>query len=150
MDAVEELLARQSIADVMHAYCRCADQNHNDEQAELFAEDGVADWGRGELRGRAAISAFLAEALSKYSATSHHVSNIEIDFADDDHASATSYVIAWHRHVEPGVEDFTLLGRYDDEWVRTAEGWRIARRGLRAAGGMGRDLPGNLPRRPSS
>lgn len=150
MDPLDQLVQRQAIIDVMHAYCRCADQNHNDEQAALFAEDGVADWGRGELRGRAEISAFLAQALSKYAATSHHVSNIEIDFVDDDHATATSYVIAWHRHVDDELEDFTLLGRYDDEWVRTAEGWRFARRGLRSAGAMGRDLPGNLPRRPSS
>lgn len=150
MDAIDELVHRQAITDVMHAYCRCADQNHNDEQAELFAEDGIADWGRGELRGRAEISAYLAEALSRYAATSHHVSNIEIDLTDDRTATATSYVIAWHRHVDPGADDFTLFGRYDDEWVRTDDGWKIARRGLRAAGAMGREFPGNLPRRPSA
>ena len=149
MEPLDEILHRHAITAVMHEYCRRADQNHNVEQAALFAPNGVANWGV-PLQGRAAIAAFLSEALSKYSATSHHVSNIEIDFVDDTHATATSYVMAWHRHHDPDLDDVTLFGRYDDDWVLLDEGWRFASRSLRFAGGIGQAFPNTLPRRETS
>ena len=60
--------------------------------------------------------------------TMHRISNIAIEVhADGDHAAARSYVdgILMAADEESG---FNPMGFYDDELVRTPDGWRIAHR----------------------
>lgn len=135
---LEQLLDRQEIAAVMAAYARWADLNQPERQAATFVADCRACYHPGEwITGRAALTGKLRAALARYAQTSHHVSNIEIDFEDPDTATAQSTVIAWHRRHDGS--EWTLYGRYVDRWTRTAEGWRLAERELRAAGAAGRD-----------
>jgi hypothetical protein len=44
-----------------------------------------------------------------------------------DQAAARTYVDAWIMNVD-GMSGINALGIYDDELVRTDDGWRIARR----------------------
>jgi uncharacterized protein (TIGR02246 family) len=135
---LRQLLDRQEITAVMAAYARWADLNQPERQAELFTEDGRASYHPGDwIVGRAELVGRLRAALAGYARTSHHVSNIEIDFEDRDTATAQSAVIAWHRR--PDGSEWTLFGRYVDRWTRTGPGWRLAERELRAAGALGRD-----------
>jgi uncharacterized protein (TIGR02246 family) len=135
---LRQLLDRQEITAVMAAYARWADLNQPERQAELFTEDGRASYHPGDwIVGRTALVSTLRAALARYARTSHHVSNIEIDFEDADTATAQSAVIAWHRR--PDGSEWTLFGRYVDRWTRTGLGWRLAERELRAAGALGRD-----------
>jgi uncharacterized protein (TIGR02246 family) len=135
---VQQLLDRQEIAAVMAAYARWADLNQPEQQAATFAADGRVSYHPGEwIAGREALTGTLRTALTRYARTSHHVSNIEIDFEGPDDAAAQSAVIAWHRRHDGS--EWTLYGRYVDRWTRTAEGWRLAARELRAAGAAGRD-----------
>ena len=135
---LRQLLDRQEIMAVMAAYARCADMNQPERQAETFVDDCRVryhpdDW----IAGRGALTEALRAALARYSKTSHHVSNIEIDFEGPDSASAQSTVIAWHRRNDGS--EWTLYGRYVDRWTRTELGWRLVERELRAAGAVGRD-----------
>jgi uncharacterized protein (TIGR02246 family) len=133
-----QLLDRQQIMAVMAAYARCADLNQPEQQAAVFIEDcRVSFHPAEEIVGRAALTEKLRAALAGYVQTSHHVSNIEIDFDGPDSANAQSAVIAWHRRHDGS--EWTLYGRYVDRWRRTAQGWRLAERELRAAGAVGRD-----------
>jgi 3-phenylpropionate/cinnamic acid dioxygenase small subunit len=135
---LRQLLDRQEITAVMAAYARWADLNQPERQAELFTENGRASYHPGDwIVGRVALAGQLRAALAGYARTSHHVSNIEIDFEDRDTATAQSAVIAWHRR--PDGSEWTLFGRYVDRWTRTGQGWRLAERELRAAGALGRD-----------
>jgi len=135
---LEQLLDRQEIAAVMAAYARCADLNQPEQQAATFVADCRVRYHPGDwITGRAALTGQLRVALARYVQTSHHVSNIEIDFEGSDAATAQSAVIAWHRRHDGS--EWTLYGRYVDRWTRTGEGWRLAERELRAAGAAGRD-----------
>ncbi len=130
------LLQRQRIVDLLHAYCRGVDDNRPAEVAELFAEDCVfvsSTGGNGTVHGRVAVQARLAKLLAGFSATSHHLSNIEIDFADDDHATGISYLYAWHRF-DGDRPDALLWARYHDTFVQVAGRWQIAERTLRVTG----------------
>ena len=123
---------------MMAAYTRCADMNQPEQQAEVFIEKcrvkyHPADW----IVGRGALIEALRTALARYSKTSHHLGNIEIDFEGPDSATAQSTVIAWHRRIDGS--EWTLYGRYVDRWVRSGGTWLIAERALRAAGATGRD-----------
>ena len=135
---LRQLLDRQEIMAMMAAYTRCADLNQPEQQAEVFVQDGrvkyhPADW----IVGRGALVEALRTALARYSNTSHHLGNIEIDFEGPDSAAAQSTVIAWHRRHDGS--EWTMYGRYVDCWTRTEQGWRLAERELRAAGAVGRD-----------
>lgn len=135
---LEQLLDRQEIAAVMAAYARCADLNQPEQQAATFVADCRVCYHPGDwITGRAALTDQLRAALARYVQTSHHVSNIEIDFEGPDTATAQSVVMAWHRRHDGS--EWTLYGRYVDRWTRTGEGWRLAERELRAAGAAGRD-----------
>lgn len=48
---------------------------------------------------------------------------------DGDEAAARTYIDAWIMSVD-GASGINALGIYDDELVRTDDGWRIARRTL--------------------
>lgn len=135
---LRQLLDRQEIMAMMAAYTRCADLNQPERQAEVFVRDGrvkyhLTDW----IVGRGALIETLRTALARYSKTSHHLGNIEIDFEGPDSATAQSTVIAWHRRHDGS--EWTMYGRYIDRWTRTRQGWRLAERELRAAGAVGRD-----------
>jgi len=133
-----QLLDRQEITAVMAAYARWADLNQPERQAATFVQDCRVSYHPGDwIAGREALTEQLRAALARYVQTSHHVSNIEIDFEGPDTAAAQSAVIAWHRRHDGS--EWTLYGRYVDRWTRTEAGWRLAERELRAAGAVGRD-----------
>ena len=136
---LRELVDRRDIADLLHAYCTFLDTNRPARVAGLFAEDCVADYGPsfgGPIRGRERIERGCARTLALWSATSHHLSNIRIEFPERDRAEASSYLYAWHRPVDGGP-DFHLWARYYDRLRRTPDGWRLAERRLRVAGQSG-------------
>ena len=135
-DTVRELADRQAIADLIHAYCFHFDNNEPEAVAALFTADAVVDYGpeATTIVGADAIAATIGVGLERtFVATSHHVSNIQIDFDDPEHARSVSYLYAWHRYVD-GSPDGELWGRYLHRFVRTSEGWRISELVLLAAG----------------
>jgi SnoaL-like domain len=141
---LRQLADRQEIAAVMAAHARHADLNQPEQQAATFIADCRVKYHRSDwIIGRAALAEALRAALASYAQTSHHVSNVEIDFDGPGSATARSAVIAWHRRNDGS--EWTLYGRYHDRWTRTEHGWRLAERELLAAGAVGRD-DSTLPR----
>src|SRR5687768_10338054 len=100
-DALRDLVARQAICDVIHAYCRGVDTIDAEGVAALFTTDCVVDYGPGlgqPTHGSAALAERLASGLPRFAATSHHVSNIEVQLSGDGLSATTiTYLMAWHR-----------------------------------------------------
>jgi hypothetical protein len=145
-DQLRQMADRAEIVDGMHAYARWVDLNRPDEQVKVFVDDCRVNFGRGDdgwIEGREALQGALEAALAPFSATSHAVSNIEIDFDGADRATAVSVVQAWHRF-RGDEPDFLLMARYHDRWVRTADGWKMAERRLKVAGTVGGPDPATL------
>ena len=89
---------------MMAAYARWADLNQPEQQAAVFVADCRVSYHPGDwITGRAALTDKLRTAVAGYMRTSHHVSNIEIDFEGPDAATAQSAVIAWHRRHDADV-----------------------------------------------
>jgi ketosteroid isomerase-like protein len=134
--AVSELIDRQAITHLIHAYCYHFDRNEPAAVAALFSADATVDYGpeAATIVGADAIASTIAVGLEKtFAATSHHVSNIQITLEDADRARSVTYLYAWHRYVD-GSPDSELWGCYLHRFVRTGEGWRIAELVLQAAG----------------
>jgi len=137
-NAVAELLDRQAITDLIHAYCAHFDRNEPAEVAALFTAGATVDYGPESetIVGAHAIARTIAVGLARtFAATSHHVSNIQITLEGADRARSVTYLYAWHRYVD-GSPDGELWGRYHHRFERTAEGWRISELLLTAAGSV--------------
>ena len=133
---VRELVDRQEIRDLIYAYCDHFDRNEPEAVAALFTAEARIDYGpeAPTIVGADAIAPTIAVGLERtFAATSHHVSNVRIEFDGPDAARSVSYLYAWHRYRD-GSPDGELWGRYDHRFERTAAGWRIAELVLRAAG----------------
>ena len=132
----------------LYTYCRTLDERDLDALMNLvYLADAVDDRQRGEpLSGHGQIRAYFERAFEQVAATAHLLSNIEVTI-DGERASAYSRVTAYHwlHGTDPvRAADFVLLGSYDDELVRTPDGWRISRRVVGALGPSGL-VAGQLP-----
>ena len=79
----------------------------------------------------------VRQTLTQLKSTQHFVGNLDVS-VDGDHAHCTSYVQA--THVADNGHMFTGAGRYDDDLIRTPDGWKIAARVFRRQ--WGRDPDG--------
>jgi hypothetical protein len=69
----------------------------------------------------------IPTGLARYDQTFHFVGNHRAD-VDGDAATGETYCIAHH---VTGTDDFVMTIRYEDQYVRTPEGWRMKQRDLR-------------------
>jgi hypothetical protein len=128
MDTAVEL---EAIRRVKYAYFRHLDLKQFDELGALLTDDATAAYedGKTVLEGRAAIVRWLGSVLGDPGiVTEHHGHHPEISFTSDTAASGTWYlqdrVIVPAADVEIGGTAF-----YDDRYVLTSAGWRIAHTG---------------------
>jgi 3-phenylpropionate/cinnamic acid dioxygenase small subunit len=125
----DELTDRQAIVDLTIAYCYALDDRRFDDLDEVFIPDATADLGR-RLDSRAAIKDRIRDALVPLDASQHLVATHQVR-VDEDRATGRCYLQA--QHVRTGADGgslFIVAGRYDDRYVRTADGWRIEHRSL--------------------
>ncbi|WP_181779349.1 nuclear transport factor 2 family protein [Pseudonocardia pini] len=130
-----ELVETERVHRLLFTYAFHLDMNHPDEIAALFTEDCYVSYGPDfGAEGREAYRETLGGIGSFFAATSHHVSNIVVDFGPDLRtATVRSSLYAWHRYTRDRP-DGHFFGQYHDELVNSGDGWRFARRELRAAG----------------
>jgi ketosteroid isomerase-like protein len=131
---VDQLIAADEIQRVIYEYAFHLDMNHPDELAALFVDDCEVIYGPNF--GADGIEAYkeTLEGIGEFfEATSHHVSNVVVDFVSEDEATVRSVLYAWHRYTRDRP-DGHVWGQYHDVMVRVDGQWRFKRRELRAAG----------------
>jgi len=119
---------RADITDVLLRYATGIDTRDWDLFRTVFTVDVDADYGAvGAWKGVDEITKFMTEIHEPCGHTMHRLSNIVITPDGADRATTRTYVNA----IVMGPDDFggvSANGFYDDELVRTADGWRITRR----------------------
>jgi hypothetical protein len=126
------LLDERDIVAVAVRYCWALDARDWDALEEVFAPAATADLltGGSILEGRDAIIARISGALESFDETQHIVSTHEVR-VDGGTATHRCYLHAQHvRHGADGGSNYVIAGRYEDDLVRTADGWRITHRRL--------------------
>ena len=142
IEQIKQLKARYALA--------CDNDYEPDTLAELFTEDAVWDGGfMGRAEGREGIRAFFANASNLVGFAVHGVSNPLIEI-DGDRATGR-----WYLDQPMAMKDaeaaFWFCAQYEDEYVRTAEGWKfqnvqvIARAFTPYEEGFGKTLLADLP-----
>jgi SnoaL-like domain len=118
---------RQDISDLLVRYATGIDSRDWPLFRTVFTDDCRLDYGEiGVWNGVDEVTNFMDQTHAMAGHTMHRLTNQAIAVADDK-ASARTYVdaVIMFGDNQAGVN---ALGFYDDEIVRTADGWRIARR----------------------
>jgi ketosteroid isomerase-like protein len=120
---------KEQIAEVLIRYATGIDSKDWPLLRTCWTDDVHVDYGEvGRYSGIDAITDLMAQLHNGMGPTYHRLSNLAVN-VDGDRAVARSYVLA-HLQAVPGdpASWVEALGHYDDELVRTPEGWRIAKR----------------------
>ena len=116
-----------------------SDHQQPEALSQLFAENGVMHRPSGDsLIGRDAIyQAYQSRPPGRL--TRHICTNIRITIDSADHARGVSYALIYsanlsqppYAHFGIETEPRHIVGEFEDEFVRTPEGWRFAVRHAR-------------------
>jgi hypothetical protein len=133
MNELERFGIEHACTKLMVGYCVYADHGQADEFAALFAEDGAWVQGSGnEIRGRAALRAYILGRPGR-TLTRHIITNLLVNVISADAATGTAYALVFRDRDYDGSGSAPMrppdaVIEYQDEFNRTAEGWKIQRR----------------------
>lgn len=127
MRATDDIIAIQQL---LAAYVFAIDAKDYDALDAVFVPGATVDY---RAAGGAAgtwptMKAWLKGALAPFPLTQHLI-GLPLIHLDGDHASARTMLFNPMRLARPQDEELFFVGcTYADDLVRTAEGWRIAKR----------------------
>ena len=129
LEAMQRLLDKQSIAEVLYRRARAGDRA-DAELAHSCYHPGATER-HGQFDGLATefidvVSFTRPKPGSPVKGMFHLITNILIDFADADHAFAESYHVAWVQMTDGN--DASIGGRYFDRFELRDDRWAIVHR----------------------
>ncbi|BCI52617.1 hypothetical protein NIIDNTM18_18950 [Mycolicibacterium litorale] len=129
MLSLAEISDRLEIQQLMVDYSSAIDQRRFDDLDRVFTPDAYIDYrATGGVDGiYPEVKKWLAEVLPNFPAYSHLVGNFDVTISGD---TATSRAICFNPMVMggDGGQVYFVGIWYVDEFVRTADGWRMTRR----------------------
>jgi hypothetical protein len=129
MLSLEEISDRLEIQQLLVAYSTAIDNRKFDALDQVFTPDAYIDYrAMGGVDGQfPEVKKWLSEVLPNFPAYSHLLGNFDVRVAGDTAASRT---LCFNPMVLGGENQQVLFCGlwYDDEFVRTPEGWRMTRR----------------------
>ncbi|BBY79227.1 nuclear transport factor 2 family protein [Mycolicibacterium pulveris] len=129
MLSLGEISDRLEIQQLLIDYSTAIDQRKFDDLDQVFTADAYIDYrAMGGIDGHyPQVKAWLAEVLPNFPAYAHLLGNFDVRIAGD---TASSRTLCFNPMVMGGEQNQVLFCGlwYDDEFVRTPEGWRMSRR----------------------
>lgn len=131
MLSLQEISDRFEIQDLVYHYADIIDQRRFDELREVFSDDARIDYSAvgGPVGDKESTIAFLKKALPAFKCYQHLNANVQIKVTGD---TATGRVMCFNpQELMLGKEKSQLfmLGLwYNDQYVRTPQGWRMRER----------------------
>ncbi|WEK46503.1 MAG: nuclear transport factor 2 family protein [Candidatus Andeanibacterium colombiense] len=117
-------------------YALALDAKDPDALAQAFSADGVWEVLGNRMAGRDAIRTYWKTRTADWAPDHgrlHSIANQAIDVIDRDHARGISKVAIYFFSTTDGNNTSlapTLIAQNNDEYVRTAEGWKLSRRSI--------------------
>lgn len=135
--AVQRLVDEADIKRVLFEYAFHLDAAEPEKMLPLFTEDLYVSYGNHGANGPEEYLHTLANDQSGIAAffagTSHHVTNVVINFVDDDTAEVRSVLYAYHKYNRERP-DGIVYAQYHDVFKRVGDAWKIQRREQRTTG----------------
>ncbi|MEM0954303.1 MAG: nuclear transport factor 2 family protein [Pseudomonadota bacterium] len=128
--ALQSLLDRQAILDLLGAYFNAADRHDHDKMRSLYHEDAVDDHGA-FFKGLAMdFVDQLPEIQAPMEILHHNMTTTNIKLAGD-YAEGEIYVLAYHKvQGETGSFDLLIGGRYFDKYEKRDGIWKFAHKAV--------------------
>jgi hypothetical protein len=129
MLSLEEISDRFEIQQLLIDYSTAIDTRRFDDLDRVFTPDAYIDYrAMGGINGRfPEVRAWLAQVLPNFPAYAHMLGNFDVRIDGD---TASSRTICFNPMVLGGDQNQILYCGlwYEDEFIRTPEGWRMSRR----------------------
>ena len=128
MLSLAEISDRLEIQQLLVDYSTAIDQRRFDDLDRVFTPDAYIDYrAMGGIDGAYPdVKAWLAQVLPNFPAYAHLIGNFSIQLSGD---TASSRTLCLNPMVLGGEGKILFCGLwYDDEFVRTTDGWRMTRR----------------------
>jgi SnoaL-like protein len=129
MLSLAEISDRLEIQQLLIDYSTAIDRRLFDDLDAVFTPDAYIDYrAMGGIDGQyPEVKAWLAEVLPNFPAYAHMLGNFDVRIDGD---TASSRTFCFNPMVLGGDQNQILFCGlwYEDEFVRTAEGWRMSRR----------------------
>ena len=128
---LDRIVEERAIERMLYEYSYSLDMNDPAMLAALFVEDCTVSYApRFGAKGMEAYKKTLDGIGTFFKATSHHNTNIVIDFVSPVEARVRSVVLAIHRYQKEGPDGW-VFGQYFDTVVKVDAGWKFKTRELR-------------------
>ena len=128
---IGRLLEERAIERILFDYAYYLDMNMPEQMAELFVEDCEVSYAPNfGAKGLEAYKKTLDGIGTFFRGTTHHVSNIAIDWVSDTEATVRAVVLAVHRYTKERP-DGILYGQYHDVVVKQDGQWKFKKRILK-------------------
>jgi hypothetical protein len=125
---------RAAIEDLQARYLFALDFHDPDLYVSTFTEDGVLDYGSGDVKGRQAIKDVIARmpkpaavAGKRDGAARHNISNI-VTKVDGNKAKGVSYWFHYSNDNPDRKSVFDGFGHYEDELIKVNGNWMFTKR----------------------
>lgn len=125
------LIDRLEIQDLLTRYCKAIDTKDWNLLDTCFVPDAHVDYtSSGGVAGAyPEVRAWLAQVLPNFPMSQHTIGNFDVSIDGDRASSKVHFYNPMGRPKSDGTLSlFWIGGFYVDELVRTADGWRIAKR----------------------
>lgn len=124
MDPIERLIAVQEISDLIGRYCMLFDDENWTGLEALWTDDAGFVVEDVAFEGCGVLMDFLSHCLPPGYRSKHMISRPVVELASDGLTATAQTDVVW---IAANFEN-TIVGRYEDDLVRGADGWRFARR----------------------
>lgn len=134
MNAVEQLIERQALKDLVDTFSNLADEKRVAEQMPLFTEDAVVNTFIGgklvfEMAGHAQIEEVFTNYLAPFHAVYHLNGQHSVEFQDSHNATAINYCqVALVSRQDDKEMLLTHYVRYNDTYRKIDGQWLISKR----------------------
>jgi hypothetical protein len=138
---------RHAIEELMHRYAWMVDRREWRLMDEVFAPGATIDYtSTGGIAGEYRRTlAWLDRALAQWPLNLHFLTNLQLTLDGDRATSRILFHAPMGRSQPDGTQEvITNAGWYEDELVRTPQGWRIAARVCKQLVRIGNLPPGYL------
>ena len=119
---------KQRILELQNRYSYSIDSGNYDKLDAMFTPDATYHFVTGSADNIEALKNTIQDALQPLT-SSQHINGNQWAEIEGDHATAGCYfTVHMYKEGLADGEHFEMGGRYDDELIRTSEGWRFSKR----------------------
>jgi ketosteroid isomerase-like protein len=126
---LRELLDKQAITELVHAYCRAVDRRDVAACRELYHPDALDDHGSYYQGSAQGYLDALPQMMAPVRVMQHHITTLNIRL-DGDYAESEAYGLAVHQMQGEGeaLSDLVVGTRFLDKFERRGGTWKFSHR----------------------